>query len=307
MTKEESEAIANGLLELARKKRDEALRKIPGLRKKHPSDFCEIQKLIDRLGELLGDGRITDQAQELFKKIHALWMKGLPNSLPYVASMYSGFYSEKERLTEKERDLLCFVRDFNDSQKEKLKSAFEENFKEVAQKIIDSLKEHPEFISNFVKKMYAYDEERESFGVVFELLGATKWSGWKGDGDSELQFYFTDNEELAILKSICEILNVANKLDCVNFDCIPENGYESFKVKMANIDLLGKQKVYIAEQSSLFVQKNELSEAHLNGLFSICENVLLRPYDFEDLPALVFHTSAFIEMLPMTARYDALG
>ena len=203
--------------------------------------------------------------------------------------------------------MLCFVRDFNDSQKEKLKSAFEENFKEVAQKIIDSLKKHPEFISNFVKKMYAYDEEREAFGVVFELLGATKWSGWKDDGDSELQFYFTDIEELAILKSICEILNVANKLDCVNFDCIPENGYESFKVKMANVDLLGKQKVYIAEQSGLFVQKNELSEAQLNGLFSICENVLLRPYDFEDLPALVFHTSAFIEMLPMTVRYDVLG
>ena len=56
MTKEESEAIANGLLELACKKRDEALRKIPSLRKKHPSDFCEIQKLIDRLGELVGDG-----------------------------------------------------------------------------------------------------------------------------------------------------------------------------------------------------------------------------------------------------------
>jgi|GEM_PF-2811194 hypothetical protein len=273
--------------------------KIVKIRKKKHSDFLEIKKMIRELGKLSCSGRPGDQAYDLYKKIQSLWMKGLPKTFSYIDTLYYGFYSEEERLSKSERELLNVFRELDIWHSGELQLAFRKNFKDTAKKIIASLKKNPESISEFVRKMYKRDSDN-AISALFALMYANEYE---------------PSQLCKILKSLCEILNIPNKLDCVNLECLQvdddssepiEDAIKSYKVRQENRDLFYKQRDYVVEQVGLCIEKKDLNDAQIKGLFSVCEKVFVRPYKFDDVSD-VLQDIHFIEILPMAVRYDVLG
>lgn len=273
--------------------------KISLFRKENPSRFLEIKEYIQKLEISLQEG-ITDEVQTIFSTIKDIWLDGLPHNGLYLRSMFKGMYSETELLFDKEKSILCQIRDLNRNQEETFENLLKTDFKNTMCKIFESAKTHTNSLPFFMKKLFSNDSNGFSDGIVFSyLLGYYFMPSISDPVISDIEIY-------GYMKNFCSILQIDNELEKININVLNSDDFSQFKEKWNNVDLFNKMIPGLIDSIRKSITENVLDESILLQLLSVVEELFEHDYSdaLGDFIELLYKN--LFEALSMDIRNDVL-
>lgn len=245
--------------------------KIVEIRGQTESNFSEIKELITQMP--LND-------IDKFNAIYDLWMKPLHYDLLCEPSLYKGFYSPTEKLTEDEREQICrlynFYIDAREMFTERLTSDYQSTMKNIFQRWRDTEK------VLFVKNLFEEKDGECIFIKFFEsskiILGKQKY----GDFDVVTTIGFQERGE--ILRELCDVLQIKNE---------STDGDK----KLDLLDEIENKKSQVLSA----IKGGDLSTEQYEKIYDIMQKVFMHKYFSEELEAITLWNKFFMAM-PTSAK-----
>lgn len=253
--------------------------KIVETRRRTESNFSEIKELIKEIQSFPvrpSDNTVIDK----FNAIYDLWMKPLHYDLLCEPSLYKGFYSPTEKLTEDERGNICrlynFYIDARERFTEHLTSDYQSTMKNIFQRWRD-----PEKVL-FVKNLFEEKDGECIFIKFFEsskiILGKQKY------GDFDVVTTIGFQERGKILRELCDVLQIKDETT---------DGDK----KLDLLDEIENKK----SQVSSAIKGSDLSTEQYEKIYDIMQKVFMHKYFSEELEAITLWNKFFMAM-PTSAK-----